>query len=169
MAKVQGRELVLVRGEGCEVVDREGRRYPDATASLWNCNVGYGRAEIAAAVERQLRELPAYSTFGAYASEPAPALCERLAVLAPVPDTKVFLALGGSDAIDTAAKLVRRYWSAVGRRKKQVVIGRTCAYHGMHAFATSLGGIGENLVGLGTLVPDTCHVLRAAPPSVGTT
>ena len=158
MAKVAGEELVIVRGEGCELVDKGGRRYLDATAALWYCNVGYGRAEIASAIERQLRELPAYSTFGAYANEPALALAERIAALAPVSDGKVFFTSGGSDAVDTAAKLARRYWHAVGRPEKLTVIGRRHAYHGMHAWGTSLGGIPANVEGLGTLIADVVHV-----------
>jgi putrescine aminotransferase len=158
MAEVDGAEVVVVEGDGCEVVDRDGRRYLDATASLWYCNVGYGRHEIAAAVERQLRALPAYSAFGVYASEPALALAERVARLAPIEDAKVFFTSGGSDAVDTAAKLARRYWSAAGRPDKRVVIGREHAYHGMHAYGTSLGGIPANVEGLGELVPDVVHV-----------
>ena len=158
MAQVAGKELVIVRGHGCEVVDREGRTYLDATAALWYCNVGYGRAEIAAAVERQLRELSSYSTFGAYANEPALALAERVARLSVLEDGKVFFTSGGSDAVDTAAKLARRYWHAVGRPEKLTLIGRRHAYHGMHAWGTSLGGIPANLEGLGTLVGDVVHV-----------
>ncbi|MBD0317290.1 MAG: aspartate aminotransferase family protein [Thermoleophilia bacterium] len=158
MAEVDGAEIVLVAGDGCEVVDREGRRYLDATASLWYCNVGYGREEIARAVEEQLRRLPAYSTFGPYANEPALRLAERVAALAPIEEPKVFLTSGGSDAVDTAAKLARRYWDAVGRPGKRVVIGRRHAYHGMHAYGTSLGGIPANVEGLGELVPDAVHV-----------
>jgi adenosylmethionine-8-amino-7-oxononanoate aminotransferase/carbon monoxide dehydrogenase subunit G len=158
MAQVAGNELVIVRGEGAEVVDQEGRRYIDATAALWYCNVGYGRAEIAVAVESQLRELHAYSTFGAYANEPVSALAERVSALAPIPDGKVFFTSGGSDAVDTAAKLARRYWHAVGRPEKLTVIGRRHAYHGMHAWGTSLGGIPANIEGLGTLVADVVHV-----------
>ena len=158
MAKVAGEELVIVRGRGCELVDREGRTYLDATAALWYCNIGYGRDEIAAAVERQLRELHAYSTFGAYANEPALTLAERLARLAPFEDGKVFFTSGGSDAVDTAAKLARRYWHAIGRPEKLALIGRRHAYHGMHAWGTSLGGIAANVEGLGTLVADVAHV-----------
>src|SRR5213076_1493960 len=158
MAKVAGNEVVIVRGRGAEVVDREGRSYVDATAALWYCNVGYGREEIAQAVERQLRELHAYSTFGAYANEPALELADRVAALAPVEDGKVFLTSGGSDAVDTAAKLARRYWHAIGRPEKLTVIGRRNAYHGMHAWGTSLGGIPANIEGLGPLVPDIVHV-----------
>ena len=58
MADVTGEdELVIVRGVGCKVLDREGRWYLDATAGLWYCNAGYGKQGIAEAVERQMREL----------------------------------------------------------------------------------------------------------------
>ena len=158
MAGAKDEEVVIVAGDGCEVVDREGRRYLDATAALWYCNVGYGRAEIAAAAEGQLRALHAYSCFGVYANEPALSLCARLARLVPLPDAKVFLTSGGSDAIETAAKLARRYWDAVGRPEKRIVIGRRFGYHGMHAYGTSLGGIAANVEGIGSLIPDTAHV-----------
>jgi adenosylmethionine-8-amino-7-oxononanoate aminotransferase len=158
MAVVDGNEIVIARGEGCAVIDENGKRYLDATASLWYCNVGYGRDEIAAAVERQLRELPSYSAFGLTATRPAIELTERIAALAPIEDAKVFLSSGGSDAVDTAAKLARRYWSAVGEPEKVVLIGRSYAYHGMHAFGTTLGGIPANREGLGDLVTDVAHV-----------
>ena len=151
-------EVVIVRGEGCEVLDRDGRRYLDATAGLWYCNVGYGRQEIAEAAGRQMRELPAYSTFGLYANEPTQELCERISQLAPVPDGRVFLTCNGSDAIDTAAKMVRRYWNAVGRAEKQIIIGRDFAYHGMDAYGTSLAGISANAQGFGQLVPSVAQV-----------
>ena len=65
MAKVEADgALTIVRGEGACVFDDSGRRYLDATASLWYCNVGWGRDEIAEAAAAQMRELPAYSTFG---------------------------------------------------------------------------------------------------------
>jgi adenosylmethionine-8-amino-7-oxononanoate aminotransferase/uncharacterized protein YndB with AHSA1/START domain len=158
MAVVDGNEIVIARGEGCTVIDENGKRYLDATASLWYCNVGYGRDEIAAAVERQLRELPSYSAFGLTATRPALDLTERIAALAPIDDAKVFLSSGGSDAVDTAAKLARRYWSAIGKPEKVVLIGRSYAYHGMHAFGTTLGGIPANVEGLGDLVTDVAHV-----------
>ena len=158
MAQVAGEELVIVRGSGCELVDRQGRTYLDATAALWYCNVGYGRPEIAAAVEAQLRELSSYSTFGGYANEPALTLAARIAHLSPLENGKVFFTSGGSDAVDTAAKLARRYWHAIGRPEKLTLIGRRHAYHGMHAWGTSLGDIPANIEGLGPLVADVVHV-----------
>jgi putrescine aminotransferase len=151
-------EVVIVRGAGCEVQDREGRWYLDATAGLWYCNAGYGRQSIAEAVERQMRELPAYSTFGLYANEPALELCERISRLSPLADGKVFLTCNGSDAVDTAAKMARRYWNEVGKPEKQIIIGRDFAYHGMDAFGTSLAGISANAEGYGQLVPNVARV-----------
>ena len=115
-------ELVICRGEGVYVWDQAGRRYLDAIASLWYSNVGYGRREIADAVHLQLSTLHAWQTFGDNASPPALELAERIAGLAPVPDSKVFLTSGGSDSVDTAAKLARRYWHLAGEPERRVII-----------------------------------------------
>src|SRR5207247_4423923 len=120
--------------------------------------VGSGAADVAAVLDRLLCALSPSSTFAAYANEPALALAERIARLSLLEDGKVFFTSGGSDAVDTAAKLARRYWHAVGRPEKLTLIGRRHAYHGMHAWGTSLGGIPANLEGLGTLVADVVHV-----------
>jgi adenosylmethionine-8-amino-7-oxononanoate aminotransferase len=151
-------ELVLDRGEGAHVWDEDGRRYLDATAALWYCNVGYGREEIAVAVGEQIRRLPSYSTFGDNANRPAIELAERVASLAPVPDSKVFLTSGGSDSIDTATKMARRYWQLEGETDRTVFITRERAYHGMHIAGTSLAGIEANAAGYGELVGDVVKV-----------
>lgn len=167
-------ELILERGEGCTVWDTEGRRYLDATASLWYCNVGWGRREIADAVAAQMSSLPAYSTFGDLANRPALELAERVAGLAPVTGSKVFLTSGGSDSIDTATKMVRRYWQLLGEADRTVLVRRQKAYHGMHTAGTSLAGIPANAAGHGALIQDVLEVpwddadsLRAAIEAVG--
>jgi putrescine---pyruvate transaminase len=151
-------EVVIDRGEGVHIWDEAGRRYLDATAALWYCNVGYGRAEIADAAADQLRKLSAYSTFGDLSNRPAIALAERVASVAPVPDGRVFLTSGGSDSIDTAAKIARRYWQLTGHPDRTVFITRERAYHGMHIAGTSLAGIDANAAGYGTLVGDVVRV-----------
>ena len=151
-------ELVIDRAEGVHVWDEQGRRYLDATASLWYCNVGYGREEIAEAAAAQLRRLPAYSTFGDLANRPALRLAERLASIAPVPGGTVFLTSGGSDSIDTAAKIARRYWQLVGQPQRTVLVHRAGSYHGMHLGGTSLAGIEANAAGYGPLVGDVVRV-----------
>jgi putrescine aminotransferase len=158
MARVPGRELVLVRGEGAWLEDEQGRRYLDGTASLWYSNVGYGRTELADVAAEQMRDLAAYSTFGVYANRPALELADRLAEIAPVDDAAVFFTNGGSDAVDTAGKLARRYWWLRGESQRTVIVARSEAYHGMNAYGTSLAGIGPNAEGWGPLVTDVVHV-----------
>jgi putrescine---pyruvate transaminase len=151
MASVRHDEFVVVRGEDVWVWDREGRRYLDATASLWYAMVGHGRVEIANAVAEQMARLESYSTFGDFANEPALELAAMLADLAPMP-ARVFLVSGGGDAIDTASKLARRYWSAVGEHDRTLLVSRTAGYHGTHGFGTALAGIPANREGFGPQV-----------------
>ena len=113
MAAVKDEEVVIVRGRGARVWDADGKEYVDARAGLWYAAVGHGRAEIADAVAAQMRELAAFDTFERLANRPALELAERVSSLAPFPDAAVFFGSGGSDAVDTAAKLARRYWHAL--------------------------------------------------------
>jgi len=158
MGAVDGHEVVIDRGEGVYVFDEKGRRYLDATASLWYCNVGYGRQEIVAAVAAQMQKLHAYHTFGDFVSRPVIELCEKIASVAPVPGSKVFLTSGGSDSVDSAAKLARRYFHLIGQPHRTVFIAREWGYHGTHAYGTSLAGIGPNKDGYGDLVGDVVTV-----------
>lgn len=151
-------EFVIARGEGAYVFDPEGNRYLDATAGLWFTNVGHGREELAEAAAAQMREVAAYSTFGDYVTEPTVALAEKLAGIAPVAGSKVFFTSGGSDSVDTAAKLARRYWHEVGRPEKRIMLGREKAYHGMHYAGTALAGIPGNREGYGELVHESATV-----------
>ena len=89
------------------------------------------------------------------ANRPALELAERVSGLAPMEGAAVFFASGGSDAVDTAGKLALRYWSAVVRPEKRIIVHRERSYHGMNAYGTSLAGIPGNLEGFGTLVPET--------------
>lgn len=160
MAAVRKAATTIVRGEGTSVWDAEGNPYFDATASLWCVNVGHGRQEIADAVAAQMRELPSYSTFGGFTNRPAEELCTRLAGYAQdsVEDPRIFLCLGGGDAIDSAAKLARRYFGEIGEPDRVHLIGRTQGYHGTHGLGTSIGGIAANQAGMGPLDPHTSHV-----------
>jgi adenosylmethionine-8-amino-7-oxononanoate aminotransferase len=151
MASVRHAEFVIERGEDVWIWDREGRRYLDATASLWYANVGHGRREIADAIAQQVARLEAYSTFGDFANEPALELAATLADLAPMP-ARVFLVSGGGDAIDTASKLARQYWSRMGEPDRTILVSRTAGYHGTHGFGTALAGIPANREGFGPQV-----------------
>jgi putrescine---pyruvate transaminase len=159
MGATRDREIRMVRGEGCRVWDSEGNEYLDGTASLWYCNVGHGRAEIADRVAAQMRELAGFHTFGPMSSEPAEQLAARVASIAPMADAAVFFTPGGgSDAVDTVGKIARRYWSALDQPDKQIFVSRQHAYHGMNAYGTSLAGIPANTAGYGELVGQIEHV-----------
>ncbi|HEX6509605.1 MAG TPA: aminotransferase class III-fold pyridoxal phosphate-dependent enzyme [Chloroflexota bacterium] len=160
MNRVPHDRLVIERGEGAFVWDQHGRRLLDVGSGLWHCNIGHGRHELADAAHAQMTQLETYHTFGRVANRRAIELADRLAALAPIADAKVYFTSGGSDAVDAAAKLIRRFWVETGKPDKRVIITREGAYHGLHAYGTSLAGIEENRHGYGTpsLVPDTARV-----------
>jgi len=174
MHAVRGAEMVIARGDGAYVWDDEGRRYLDATASLWNVNVGHGREEIVEAAAAQMRTLASYSAFGAFANAPALRLAERLGELAPVDDARIFFGSGGGDAIDTAGKLARRHFAAVDQPERVHLISRAQGYHGTHGLGTSIGGIPANRADMGPLDPnaslvphDSLEALEAEVQHVG--
>jgi putrescine aminotransferase len=172
MGSVRHSELVLERGEDVWVWDTDGNRYLDATGGLWYSNVGHGRPEIRAAVHAQMERLEACSAFFDLANPPALELADALVERAPMP-AKVFFGSGGSDGIDTAAKLARRYWWEVGQPDRTVLISRTAAYHGTHGFGTALGGIPSNRQGFGPLAEtiqvrhDSLHEMEQAFAAIG--
>ncbi len=156
MGAVRGNELMLDRGEDVWVWDTDGKRYLDATAALWYSNVGHGRPEIAAAAAEQFKKLEAYQIFGDFSNQPAEDLAQELADLAPM-DSRVFLTSGGGESVDTAAKIARRYWSAIGQPDRTLFISRSAGYHGTNGFGTALAGIPANREGFGPQV-DTIQV-----------
>ncbi|HUG31132.1 MAG TPA: aminotransferase class III-fold pyridoxal phosphate-dependent enzyme [Candidatus Limnocylindria bacterium] len=160
MHVIKDHEIVIASGDGAVITDTSGKEYIDATAALWFCNAGYGRREIADAVAEQLTRLHAYSSFGAYTTDATLRVAERLTELSPIPNAVVFLASGGSDAIDTAGKLARRYWDVVGKPNKTLLVSREHAYHGMHAMGTSLGGMPIMQAGYGgePFINEVVHV-----------
>jgi adenosylmethionine-8-amino-7-oxononanoate aminotransferase len=158
MSEVKRSMTAWVKGEGAYLWDGDGNRLLDLPASLWYANIGHGRGEIADAVAAQMRELEAYNTYGPFASPPAEELADRLRDLVPIPDAKIFFGSGGSDAVETAAKLVLRFWNAMGQPQKRIVVSREKGYHGLHLFGTSVAGIEVNRAGYGPLLGDTALV-----------
>jgi len=158
MHTVQHAPFVVDRAEGVYVYDEEGNRYFDATAGLWYANIGHGRREVIEAVHRQMEKLPAFHCFVDFGTRPTLELAERIAAVSPDPGSKVFFGQGGSDAVDTAAKLARRYFSAIGQPERTVFIAREWGYHGVNTYGTSLAGIEVNRSGYGDLVGDVVIV-----------
>jgi 4-aminobutyrate--pyruvate transaminase len=136
--------LVIMGGEGVYVIDAQGRRYIEALAGLFCAGLGFSEPRLVAAATRQMQTMPFYHAFGHKATEPGILLAERLIGLAPVPMSKVFFANSGSEANDTAIKLIWYYNNALGRPKKKKIISRLRAYHGVTVAAASLTGLPNN-------------------------
>src|SRR4029078_8394106 len=92
------------------------------------------------------------STFQDLTNPPARALAERVASISPVDGSVVFFTSGGSDSLENANKMARRYWSLAGEPERSVLIRRQRAYHGMHTAGTSLAGLPANAEGYGGLI-----------------
>jgi putrescine aminotransferase len=159
-AKPAEEYLEIVRGEGCRVWDVYGKSYLDGTASLWYCAAGHGRKEINDAVTAQMAKLAAFHTFARFTNAPEDELAGLLLELEPIPDARVFLTCGGSEAIDSALKLARAGHKAAGDGGRTVVLSRHYAYHGVMLGGTSAGGLPANRDPFGTLLPDFFQVDR---------
>lgn len=133
--------LVITRGEGVYVFDEDGNRYLESLAGLFCASLGFSEARLADAADRQMRKLPYYHAFGHKSTDVGIALAEKLISMAPVPMSKVFFANSGSEANDTAVKLVWYYHNAIGLPRKKKIISRTRAYHGVTVAAASLTGL----------------------------
>jgi putrescine aminotransferase len=159
MSAVKNDTVTIVRGEGRTVWDSDGNSYLDSLAGLWYCNVGLGRKEIADVARQQSIDLAAFQTFDVFTTPNTELFAARIADYLPFPDGKIFFtAGGGSEAVDTAAKLARLYWSVVEQPSKQIIISRTRCYHGMNAYGTSLAGLPANLAGLSPLIESVAQV-----------
>ncbi len=133
--------LVLERGEGVFVWDKEGKRYIEGLAGLWCTGLGYGNEELIEAAREQMSRLSFTHLFGGRSHEPAIALAEKLKELVPAPTSKVFFTCSGSEANDTQIKLAWYYNNARGLTKKKKIISRMKAYHGVTIAAGSLTGL----------------------------
>ena len=136
--------LVIVGGDGVHVVDDQGRRYLEAMSGLWCAALGFSNQRLADAGARALKTLPYYHTFNQRTNVAVADLAERLLALAPVPMARVFFANSGSEANDSAVKMVWYYHNAIGQPGKKKIIARRNAYHGVTVAAASLGGLEGN-------------------------
>lgn len=150
--------VTITEGRGAVVWDDAGNRYVDALASLWYCQVGHGRAEIADAVDRQMRRLEAFHTFEMFTNEPAEQFCAEVAATSPMDDPRVFLTDSGSESVETVIKLARMYWSWQGRPERVVVLSRDRAYHGVGYGGTTAQGLPPNKEHWGPLLTHVEHV-----------
>jgi adenosylmethionine-8-amino-7-oxononanoate aminotransferase len=180
-----GEVPIIVRGDGCYLEDANGKRYLDALAGLFAVQIGYSYGEeVGEAAAAQLRELPFYTNWS-YAHPRAIELASEVASLTPGDLNRVFFVSGGSEAVESAWKLARQYYSARGEQRTKVAhaptetvrvdyaaeraaqyqgerrwkaISRHVAYHGTTMGALSINGIPALRTPFEPLVPDVLHV-----------
>jgi 4-aminobutyrate--pyruvate transaminase len=133
--------LVITRGEGIYVWDSDGNRYIEGLAGLWCVSLGSSEPRLVEAATRQLQNLPFSHTFSHRSTEPVIELAEKLIGMAPEPMAKVYFVNSGSEAVDTAMKLVWYYNNALERPQKKKIIARKRGYHGVTIAAASLTGL----------------------------
>jgi putrescine---pyruvate transaminase len=149
---------VIRSAHGSTLVGEDGREILDGLAGLWCTNVGYGRREIADAVAEQMKAVAFYPSFFNTTTEPTIRLAARLAALAPARLNHVIFCNSGSEANESALKLIRGYWKLRGRREKTKILSRTFAYHGVGIATTSLTGLASCLEPFDLPLPGFLHV-----------
>ncbi len=130
---------VAVRGEGCYLIDRDGKRYFDGSGGAAVSCLGHGDPEIIQAIKAQLDQLE-FAHTGFFSSEPAEALSNRLIELAPPEIDRVYIVAGGSEAVESAIKLARQYMIEKGEPGRHRLISRLQSYHGNTLGALAAGG-----------------------------
>ena len=129
--------MIIARGEGAYIFDDSGNRYLDAMSGLWCVALGYSDTAVKEAVKAQIDELPYFHLFAHRSNNPSIDLAEKLIEKSPGM-ARVIFQCSGSEANDTAVKLVWYYWNALGKPQKKKIIARKRAYHGTGVASGSL-------------------------------
>ena len=148
----------ITHGKGSLVWDHTGHEMIDAMASLWYCQIGHGRGDMADAIAGQVRQIQAYSCFDPFTNGPADELAEKIASLTLMPEARVFFTNSGSEAIDSAMKLARLTQVLDGQPERRLIISRVRGYHGTNYGGTSAQGLPLNKEGYGTLLDEVVQV-----------
>ena len=132
---------ILTKGDGIHVYDETGKKFIEGMSGLWCASLGFSEKEIISTITDQLNKLPFYHSFAGKIADPAIRLAEHLIKISPVPMSKVFFANSGSEANDTAIKMIWYYNLARGLPEKRKIISRRKGYHGVTLAAASLTGL----------------------------
>ena len=157
---------VIESGDGCYMWDDSGHRLLDGLAGLFATQVGHGRTELAEAAYEQMNRLGFFPLWS-YGHPPGVELAARLAELAPGDLNRVYFTSGGSEAVESAWKLARQYFAAVGEPARHKVVSRNLAYHGTSLGALSITGLASIRNAFEPLVPGAVKVAHTDEYRVG--
>ncbi len=149
---------IMTQGDGVFVVDDGGQRYLEAMSGLWNVALGFSEQRLVDAANRQMKRLPYYHTFYHKTADVCVELAEKLVEMAPVAMKKAYFTNSGSEANDSAIKLVWYYNNALGRPEKRKVVSRMRGFHGLTTIATCMTGIPRMHTDFGLPLPGFLHV-----------
>ncbi|PSJ62648.1 aspartate aminotransferase family protein [Kumtagia ephedrae] len=149
--------LVIEKGDGIYVEDAAGNRYIEAMAGLWSVAVGFSEPRLVEAAARQMAKLPFYHSFSSRSHSPLIDLAEKLVLMAPVPMSKAFFTNSGSEANDTAIKMIWYRSNALGQPQRKKIIARKRGYHGVTIAAASLTGLPSNQTSFDLPIANVLH------------
>lgn len=148
---------VAVRGDGPYLIDREGKRYLDASGGAAVSCLGHTDHAVVAAIKAQLDRLPfAHTSF--FSNEPMEALADELVSRAPAEFGRVYFVSGGSEAVEAALKLARQYFVEKGEPGREHIVARRGSYHGNTLGALAVGGNAQRRMQFEPLLIDVAHV-----------
>ena len=146
-----------MRGEGCYLIDGDGKRYLDGSGGAAVSCLGHSDHEVVAAIKAQLDRV-AFAHTGFFTSEPAEALAELLIRHAPGDLDRVYFVSGGSEAIESSLKLARQYFLEIGEPERGRIIARRQSYHGNTLGALATGGNEWRRSQFAPLLLDVSHI-----------
>lgn len=146
-----------VGGEGCYLIDADGKRYLDGSGGAAVSCLGHGDSAVIDAIKAQLDKV-AFAHTGFFTSEPAEELADLLVANAPEGIDRVYLVSGGSEATEAAIKLARQYWVEKGEPQRGKLIARKQSYHGNTIGALSAGGNEWRRAQFAPLLLDVSHI-----------
>ena len=149
---------LIKSGDGCFLIDEHDRRLIDGLAGLWCVNVGYNCSAIVRAVEKQMTELPYYPSFFNTTTEPPIRVAEFLAKKAPPRINRTIFSNSGSEANETALKIIRSRNKIRGQSSKRKILSRSFSYHGVTLATASMTGLPAVNEPFDLPLPDFIHV-----------
>jgi adenosylmethionine-8-amino-7-oxononanoate aminotransferase len=150
---------IAVKGDGIYIVDRDGKRYLDASGGAAVSCLGHSHPRVIEAVQAQVGQL-AYAHTSFFSTEVAERLADRLIADAPPGIGRVYFVSGGSEAIEAALKMARQYHVERGEPQRRHIIARWQSYHGNTLGALAVGG---NKARRGTYAPLLIDVPHISP------
>ncbi|MCB4454871.1 aspartate aminotransferase family protein [Leisingera sp. McT4-56] len=146
-----------VSGDGCYLIDADGKRYFDGSGGAAVSCLGHSDADVIKAVQDQVGKL-AFAHTGFLTSEPAEELADLLVANAPGDIDRVYFVSGGSEATEAAIKLARQYHLECGEPQRRHIIARKQSYHGNTLGALAAGGNEWRRTQFAPLLIDISHI-----------